>query len=360
MSTIHVVVGGQYGSEGKGAIAAHLCRTDPKITTAVRVAGPNAGHSAYDQKGEKWALRQIPVAAVVRDDLALVLGQGSEIDPHVLSDEITRLEKAEIPIARRLLVDASATVITEGHISAEGGYGGHMTSRLGSTGKGVGAARSDRIWRQAKTWGDVSSEGESVGHTASFLRNVLSAGEDVLIEGTQGYALGLHTEHYPKCTSSDCTATDFLAMAGLNAWDADDVCVWVVLRTHPIRVAGNSGNLEGETDWETLGAQTGGHIQEERTTVTQQVRRVGTWDEELAWAAVQANGPSKVKVALTMFDYWHPDLADCGDWDALSPGQKADVIVVSMQVGAPVALVGTGPNTVIEVPVSEIDTNDPK
>lgn len=353
MSTIHVVVGGQYGSEGKGAIAAHLCRTRPEISAAVRVAGPNAGHSAYDQQGRKWALRQVPVAAVVRNDLHLVLGQGSEIDVEVLTDEVQRLEAAGIPIQSRLTIDASATILEPEHREAEGNYGGHMTARLGSTGKGVGAARAERIWRRARTVSDVNPLGYY--DSAGFLRDLLF-GTDVLIEGTQGYALGLHTQHYPQCTSSDCTATDFLAMAGLAAWDADEVTAWVCLRTYPIRVAGNSGYMHEETTWQALGEQTSGYIQPEHTTVTRKERRVGHWDLELARQAVRANGARNVQIALTFFDYWHPEIAGRTAWNDLPDRLKAEVISISVEIGAPVALLGTGPNTVIEVPVTQGET----
>ena len=351
MSTIHAVVGGQYGSEGKGAIAAHLCKTRPEIGTAIRVAGPNAGHSAIDPQGRKWALRQIPVAAVVRDDLDLVLAAGSEIDPRVLWDEIHRLEDDGIKILDRLWIDTSATVLEPRHIEQEGGFGGELTQRLGSTGKGVGAARSERIWRRAKTWSDGLEGGNPSIHTAPHLQDCLEQGESVLLEGTQGYALGLHGKHYPKCTSSDARAIDFLAMAGLNPWDADETTVWVCLRTFPIRVAGNSGDLPNELTWDELGRMTGGYIKPEYTTVTKKERRVGMWDPFLAEEAVTANGRGAVRVALTFFDYWHPEVAGFTSWDQLSDLHKATVVRKSVEIGAPVALLGTGPNSVIDVPV---------
>jgi adenylosuccinate synthase len=160
----------------------------------------------------------------------------------------------------------------------------------------------------------------------------------------------LHTQHYQQCTSSDCTATDFLAMAGIAAWDADDVTVWVCLRTYPIRVAGNSGHMKDETTWEDLGAQTSGYIQEERTTVTQMVRRVGGWDLELAQKAVQANGIRAVQVALTFFDYWYPEVAGMTDYARLTDEQRAYIAELSDKIGVRIGLVGTGPNTVIEIP----------
>src|SRR5699024_7206253 len=64
----------------------------------------------------------------------------------------------------------------------------------------------------------------------------------VVVEGTQGYWLGLHAGHYPQSTSNNARPIDFLAMAGLNPWEWDFYPIGVT-RTNPIRVAGNSGPL---------------------------------------------------------------------------------------------------------------------
>lgn len=352
---LDIVVGGQFGSEGKGAIGAWLAK-NVNTAAAVRVAGPNAGHSAVDAEGRKWALRQIPVAAVVDHELLIVLGAGSEIDEAVLLHEITELEKGGIPVRDRLCIDSSATVITPDHIAqeAQGGING----RLGSTAKGIGAARADRIWRQATVWGsdrylrDDDSPGiVEVGgiDTAALLRNTLRRGGNVMLEGTQGYGLGLHTEYYPQCTSSDCRAVDFAAMAGITPWaDAGQVNTWVVLRTFPIRVAGNSGPLRNETSWDALANRTGGYIRPEKTTVTQKTRRVGGWDSTLARAAIEANGGGdNVRIALTFFDYWFPALAGATSADALGPVHRNEIYSLQNELDAEISVLGTGPDTAI-------------
>lgn len=347
--TLDIVVGGQFGSEGKGAVGAWLARnTDTEV--AVRVAGPNAGHSAVDDKGVKWALRQIPVAAVVNHHLDIVLGAGSEIDENVLADEIQRLEAAGIPVTDRLYIDRSATVLTPSHIAQESG--GDINARLGSTAKGIGAARADRIWRQAETWGveDHADALVRVGgvDTVKFLRSSLAIGLRVMLEGTQGYGLGLHTQNYPKCTSSDCRAVDFAAMAGVSPWaDAGTTNAWVVLRTYPIRVAGNSGELHGELEWDTLSQISRGHIKPELTTVTQKTRRIGAWDPELAHEAIQANGGDSARVALTFFDYWYPELAGLTYPEALTPEHRVQIEIVQNEINSEVELLGTGPDTMI-------------
>jgi len=281
---------------------------------AIRVAGPNAGHSVvHPSSGKKYALRQIPVAAVTNPDASLCIAAGSEIDPYVLHEEIAWLEKDGVSVKDRLLIDPAATWLTQDHKDRETTAG--LVGRIGSTGKGIGAARAARIMREAHTVGQHRSEFEQYGHVGSVAaaaRTVLRGEATVQIEGTQGYGLGLHGQHYPQCTSSDCTALDFLQMAQVNPWEAGQLQVWLVFRPYPIRVAGNSGYLYGETSWEALG------LEPELTTVTKKTRRVGLWDGGLAHAAVQANGgPRAVWPVLTMADQIDPALAGATDPDAV-------------------------------------------
>lgn len=349
-----VVVGGQFGSEGKGAIAAHLGKDEPNLM-AVRVAGPNAGHSAVDPQGKKWALRQLPVAAMTNPDAKLVIAAGSEIDEKVLYSEIDALGAEGYPVLSRLYIDREATVIEDIDVAEEAG----LVGTTGSTGKGIGSARARRALRQATIWGkrpsDMSKDPMPCDHTPSLIQRHLDHGGTVLIEGTQGYGLGLHAGFYPHCTSSDCRAIDFMAMAGVSPWApyVDEVEVWVVLRTFPIRIAGPSGPMYAETTWEELAAQSGGHIQPEITTVTQKTRRVGHWDTGLAQDAIQANGgDDAVKIALTFFDYWYPGIAGETGIQKLTDMQWEQLERVEMDLnGAPVRLIGTGPDSVIDLRV---------
>jgi adenylosuccinate synthase len=344
-----VVVGGQYGSEAKGAVVAHLARTERARPRAVmRVGGPNAGHTVYDDNGQRWALRQVP-AGVVVPGAALLIAAGSEVDPEVLEQEVQALESAGHVVSPRLFIDAQATLLSPLHRSQ-----GAEQVRRGSTGKGVGVARADRIRRRAPIWAERSGGWK----TAANARDVLRGGGVVIVEGTQGYGLGLHAGHYPYTTSGDCTAIDTLAQAQLSPWASyvDNLEVWVVLRTHPIRVAdrnGSSGWMRNEISWEALAARTGGYVQPERTTVTQRIRRVGEWDPELAAEAITANGgadygrpgPGVVRVALTMFDYWAPELANALE---LTPAAEAEVDKLQVELGVPIELVGTGPATTVD------------
>lgn len=348
---IVAVVGAQYGSEGKGAVAARLGRGYDEGDAFVRVAGPNAGHTAYDAAGNRFAFRQLPVASVVNHDASIYIAAGSEIEPDVLFAEIAFAESLGHPVRHRLYIDSQATVIEDRHKSEEDAS--KLVNRVGSTGKGIGAARADRIMRRAKLWGDVAEDlvGEwliTIDGTDRMLNCTLHNGGTVMIEGTQGYGLGLHAGYYPQCTSSDTRAIDFLSMAGVNPW-GHDVRVVLATRVYPIRVAGNSGPLKSETTWDELG------LPEERTTVTQKVRRVGGWDSELVRSAVAANGPQASEIALTMLDQLDPEATGLdGLWtpEALAtaaPRASEFIERVEKETGSRVTLAGTSPTTMIEL-----------
>lgn len=356
MSQLSVVVGGQFGSEAKGACAAYLTKpennTPGQEVVCVRVAGPNAGHTVVGRgpNGEpdwKWALRTVPVAAVSNPDAMLVIAAGSEIDLDVLQKEVDELDAAGYNVSPRLLIDEQATVLTAEHQATEGAR--KMHEKIGSTGKGIGAARADRIMRTATLYKDEPDWQMWQHDTTNFLRVALSTDAHVVIEGTQGYGLGLHAGHYPKCTSSDCRAVDFLAMAGISPWQLGvNLSVYVVARTYPIRVAGDSGPMRGETSWDALG------FEPELTTVTKKVRRVGTWDGDLVADAVKANGGMPtVKVVLSMVDYDYPHLANQSGEFSLGDNKERElarrIMEIEKEVQAPVVLLGTGPDSMLEV-----------
>ena len=343
--TLDVVVGAQYGSEAKGhcvqALAGKRLESEGSLDV-IRVAGPNAGHTGYDQQGRKWALRQVPVAAVVPGASNLGVGPGSEIDRPVLLDELDSLAVAGLLDDKTVQVSSEATLIDEDHKRAEANS--TLVSRVGSTGKGIGAARAGRIMRTASRVSDSPLALSELGKRGV---QVLPADYDatradhVIIEGTQGYALGLHAGYYPQCTSSNTRAIDFLAMAGINPWGLPDheLTIWLVARIYPIRVAGNSGPMQNETTWESLG------LEPERTTVTNKVRRVGEPDWDLVRQAADANGRQRCRLAVFMTDQMFPEAAGVSSWGELPTPAQVYLTRVAMHVAAPLGMVGTGPDS---------------
>lgn len=333
---ISIVVGGQFGSEGKGKIALEIARRSSAPVTVIRVGGPNSGHTAYDIQGRKWALRQMP-ASCVDKNVDVVFPAGAYIDAKLLLQEIDALNYPK----ERIFVSPYARIILEEHRRWESEA--TLTHSIGSTGSGVGAAVMASVARGAKNFPLESADAEHCQPLHDFILDVapllarkLKNGERIVIEGTQGFGLSLlDGGFWPKATSRYTTAAGALAEAGLSPLQVDDVTL--VTRSFPIRVGGDSGPLLKETTWENVAAITAKSDLREFTTVTGNVRRVGFFDSEIVNRAIAANHPSRIVVnhmdylgseddlsyaqnALTTFlDRWRSEVVKPIDWYGFSP-----------------------------------------
>jgi adenylosuccinate synthase len=293
---VTVIVGGQFGSEGKGKVAHHFARKQGS-TVAIRVGGSNSGHTAIDQQGIPRVFRVLPTPALL-DDVSCVLGAGTYIDVDILLSEMT---VARLP-AERLAIDPNAYIITADHKQTEAEWG--LREQIGSTQSGTGAAVVERITRRSSA--NLAQYDPRLQKflrpTRQFLRAALNRGEHVIIEGTQGFGLSLlHSPYYPKATSRDTTAAAFVAEAGLSPLDVREIVL--VLRAFPIRVPGDSGYLPNETDWDTIAREGGWNTSlVERTSVTDQIRRVARFDPQIPTEAIEVNWPTKI--VLNHADYF--------------------------------------------------------
>lgn len=136
---VTVVVGGQFGSEGKGKVAYEIARRT-NAAAAVRVGGPNSGHTVVGHDGHKVVFRQLPTAALL-PGVICVLPAGSYIDKEVLFRErqMTGLGPD------RLLIDPNAVVISDLERGEEEAR--LLGQKIGSTLTGTGAAVSRRVNR---------------------------------------------------------------------------------------------------------------------------------------------------------------------------------------------------------------------
>jgi adenylosuccinate synthase len=332
-----VIVGGQFGSEGKGKVA-QFWAGRARASAAVRVGGSNSGHTTLsDPDGERHVLRQLPTAALLPDTLC-VLPPGAYIDPDVLLREI-----AAVGITPgRLIIDPLAMLISSGNIAAE--QAGQLGPRIGSTCSGTGAAVTRRIARldRDQLAGGHPGLRPFLGSTAEALRALLDGGSRVVLEGTQGFGLSLlHSPHYPKVTSRDTTAAAVIAEAGLSPRDVDEVIL--VTRAFPIRVAGDSGPFGApEIDWGTVAAE-GGHgvALSEFTSVTGRLRRVARFDPHLVREAIRVNQPSAVVLN-------HVDYVDAAARGALTETAATFVAGVAAELGRAPDYVGLGPDSLLE------------
>lgn len=338
---VTVVVGGQYGSEGKGKVT-HWLAHDQRAQYAVRVGGPNSGHTVV-QDGRTVVLRQLPTP-VLNDGVIGVIPAGAYLDTDLLLSEVE-----EVGLENdRLFVHPSAVVLDESMRADEGHAG--LVERIASTGQGIGGAVAQRAMRRSSVTfaGKIERLREFVDADLDRkLALALDAGDRIIVEGTQGFALSiLHGGHYPYLTSRDTSAAGVLSEAGLSPRDVD--CVAMVLRSFPIRVGGKSGPLPMETTWEQVARQagaTGGLI--EYTTVTGRTRRVAEFHEEIVLRALRTNRPDILFLNhVDYFDYTiheEPHLSHYA-------GKCVDRLESILGLG--IDYVGSGPSRIIRRPIA--------
>jgi adenylosuccinate synthase len=330
-----VVVGGQYGSEGKGKLVAYLACTN-RVDVAIRTGGPNAGHSVTCN-GTMEIVRQVP-AAVINRSSRLLVAAGALVDPTILFREIDRFRLGK----ERLGVDGFAAVILRQHKQQEERLG--LRKRVSSTLSGTGAATSSKILRGPgmKLARQIPRLRKYVVDVASEVNKAYDDSQNIVIEGTQGFGLSLHHSlMYPFVTSRDTSASNFLSEVGLSPRCVTEIIM--VLRTHPIRVPGHSGPLEGETSWRSVSklaeAPTGLN---EFTSVTKRLRRVGVFEWEPVLRAVMVNRPTSL--ALQGLDYLNFEDRGKREYRALSQKSKKFISNLERVTDVPVRFIFTGPD----------------
>lgn len=344
---ICVLVGGQYGSEGKGAIAAHIAND---YDIHVRVGSPNAGHTIY-WKGAKHVMQSIP-CGWINPNADIVIGRGALLNMKQFMKELVHILTYYPDFLERLFIDPEAGILSEEFHKAEGGTEGEMHRRIGSTGEGVGVARVARINRDKsvfKQFKDVAMEYglESClcDNTPKKIADAQDMGYNILIEGTQGSALSLLHSHYPYCTSIDTNAAGIISEVGIAPTRVTDVLM--VCRTYPIRVAGNSGYMKDEITWDELNRRMGKNIIPEKTTVTHKVRRIAEWDDELFKQSCILNEPTAI--ALTFADYIDPGVANAVSVSGVMSSKKLVDFMSEHGLIGKVAYIGTSPDTVVNM-----------
>lgn len=337
----HVVIGMQYGSEGKGKIVQHLIQKCPgRFSASVRVGAPNAGHTMWIN-GKKFVMRHVP-CAWLDPNCILYIGAAGMVNYEVLRKEIEFIDKNmpyEKKITDRLFIDLNACVITEDDVNEEKETG--MNTKIGSTQEGVGAAMAKKIRRRDFTVASmVDNEFKhNITRVSSEVNALLMDGLDVLLEGTQGFGLCINHGNYPFTTSRDVLASSLLSDVGISPYLCGDIIG--VVRTFPIRVAGNSGQMKNEVTWKDVKEMSGYKTDLiEKTTVTQRVRRVGLIDWDMLQDACRMNHPNWL--AVTFMDYINAEDYGKNSWADLSPQSKKFITEMEHRLTTPVKLISTG------------------
>jgi len=328
-----VVVGTQWGDEGKGKVVDWL--TDHAQGVVRFQGGHNAGHTLVI-KGVKTALQLIP-SGIMRDGVPCYIGNGVVVDPIHLLGEIERLEKIGLEVRSRLFISESCPLIMPFHVAVDKAREALRetsgSGKIGTTGKGIGPAYEDKVARRAlrvqdlkhperfatklrellalhntALTGYLKSEAlefqpiydqamavaeqlkPMMADVGYALHKASKAGANTLFEGAQGTLLDIDHGTYPYVTSSNCVAGNAAAGAGVGP----DMLHYMlgITKAYTTRVGG--GPFPTELDIEAVG--TVGHhlstVGQERGTVTGRARRCGWLDAAALKRAVIINGIS--------------------------------------------------------------------
>lgn len=189
---------------------------------------------------------------------------------------------------------------------------------------------------------DVKELKPFIRPTCELLEVAFSAGQHVLLEGTQGTGLSIHHGSYPHVTSRDTTVAGCLAEAGISPSRVRRVIL--VCRTYPIRVEGKySGPMSQEIDWAEVARRSGISPEEleanEKTSTTRRRRRVSEFDWVLLRKSASLNAPTDI--ALTFADYLNISNREARRFEQLTEDSIRFIEEVERVAQAPVSLIST-------------------
>ncbi|MFJ7142945.1 adenylosuccinate synthetase [Pseudomonas protegens] len=344
---VDVLIGGQYGSEGKGNIVAYLAR---EYDVMVRVGGPNAGHTVASAVGT-FTYHHLPSGS--RDVTArLLLGPGMTIH---LPGLLREIEQCGIG-PERLFIDPQATIIEEADRDAEKV---HLVSTIASTGSGSGAAAARRILSRGKTTirlardvdelrPYVGTPGNYRGSTSDRLEEAYRNGQSILLEGTQGSGLSIFHGDYPYVTSRDTNVAGCLAEAGISPSRIRKILM--VIRPMPIRVGdpdGSEGHISGRLKHPTTFDEIAQFAKleadalnaAEKTSTTNRNRKVGWFEWDQFRKACALNAPTDI--VLTFADYLRATNRNARRFEQLDSDTIKFVEELERVSQAPVSLINT-------------------
>ncbi len=301
MKKFDVIVDLQFGSTGKGAIAGYMANRH-SYDVAISANMPNAGHTFIDSIGHKFVQKVLPSALASKTQIAM-LAPAAVFSMEQLVKELDFLEDAGYK-GKQVYIHEHATLLTDDHrleerVNRPGSPDLNSYELIGSTQQGSAAALMHKIRRDMNhnptagaryglaSLDEYGNRVAIISH-AQYLHTLKEAGR-VLVEGSQGYSLGLNAGFYPYCTSRDCTTARLLADCLVPPTAVNRVIG--TARTYPIRVGGTSGPGypdQQELSWEQVGRP------EERTTVTNRVRRVFTFSDMQIAEAIQQSAPTEI------------------------------------------------------------------
>ncbi len=337
-----VVVGTQWGDEGKGKIVDLL--TD-RVAAVVRFqGGHNAGHTLVIE-GKKTVLHLIP-SGILRDQVLCLIGNGVVLAPDALIKEMDNLEAAGVTVASRMKVSKACPLILDYHVALDKARElARGAKAIGTTGRGIGPAYEDKAARRGLRVGDLIDfeaferklrevmDYHNFTLTAYFkqpavdveaqlakcklyrerllpmladipqlITELNQAGQSVLFEGAQGTLLDIDQGTYPFVTSSNTTAGGAATGTGIGPCDLDYVLG--ITKAYATRVGG--GPFPTELNYDAAqdqGDPIGKHlgtVGREFGATTGRQRRCGWFDAVALRRSAQIN--SLTGICLTKLD----------------------------------------------------------
>ena len=323
-----VIVGGQFGDEGKGKIVDFLSEN---YDIVVRYqGGANAGHTIWIG-GKKTVFHLIP-SGILRDGVHCVIGNGTVIDIEGLVNEITMIKDMGIDITGRLHISENAHIIMPYHKIMDEYYERTSKTKIGTTKKGIGPCYTDKYSRRGIRISDMFEENFKhkywemhgrlndevtdvwkyiddylpklqdyaiiiepfVEDTTAFLHRAINEDKSILLEGAQGVLLDVDHGIYPYVTSSNPTAGGACTGTGIAPTYIDTVML--ILKVYTTKVG--EGPFITELDNET--GELLRELGNEFGATTGRPRRCGWFDAVAAKYACDLNGATSV--ALTKMD----------------------------------------------------------
>jgi adenylosuccinate synthase len=331
---VRVIVGAQWGDEGKGKIVDLLSK---KADVVARYqGGANAGHTVVIA-GEKYILHLIP-SGILHEKTVCAIGNGVVIDPKALLDEIDLLESKGIRVQGRLLVSHRAHLIMPYHkLLDQAKESKDAEHKIGTTGRGIGPAYVDKINRmgirivdlldretlKVKLKRNIEVKNEIlkkiyqreelnvdqiineyiefdkkidpyVKDVSTYLNEAVKQGKEILLEGAQGTLLDVDFGTYPYVTSSNPTSGGACSGVGIGPTKVNSVMG--VIKAYTTRVGMGPFPTEISDD-EKINLR---ELGDEFGATTGRPRRCGWFDAVIANFAVQVNGIDSL--ALTKLD----------------------------------------------------------
>jgi adenylosuccinate synthase len=325
-----VVIGAQWGDEGKGKIVDWL--TDHARGVVRFQGGHNAGHTLVIG-GRKTVLHLIP-SGILREKVACYIGNGVVLSPQALIEEIDTLEAAGVDVRPRLRVSEACPLILPYHAALDQAReAAKGAGRIGTTGRGIGPAYEDKVARRAIRLQDLfhrerfsnklrevlefhnfvlknylhaepvdyrKTFDEAIGLAERFkpliadvprlLHDAYQSGHNLLFEGAQGSLLDIDHGTYPFVTSSNCVAGAAAAGAGIGPQHLHYILG--ITKAYTTRVG--SGPFPTELKDE-LGKRIASRGNEFGAT-TGRPRRCGWFDAVALKRSIQINGVSGLGV----------------------------------------------------------------